>query len=144
MEMISIENLDDVSMPRLQQICFNKSDWVVNYQSLDQNVICYVKLPAAGTILHIDDRPNFCEVSVSLSKNTVTIRTHGDVSLSERTFQQFVPVSVQGIDTIIRAVDAASLCMGNVLPSETKSNKQLLKPFVLGSKLITVTSLDTT
>ncbi|XP_028392672.1 uncharacterized protein LOC114517214 [Dendronephthya gigantea] len=139
-----IEKLDEDSFPKLQRLCFNRSDWVVNC-SLDRTVITYIKLPATGAILHIDDRPIFCEVSASLSKNTVTIRTHGDavrLTQSEHTFQHFVPVSVESIDTIIRAVDAASLCIGNVLPSETKSNEHLLKSIVLGSKLVIVTLSD--
>ena len=85
----------------------------------------FVRIPGAGEaeVLHFDGRLIFCDVSLHLRENVTAIRTHGDPLLFEKNFQQFVPVSIKGIDTIIRLVDAASLCLGNAVDP----NKELLK-----------------
>ena len=133
-----IEILDEISLPRLQRLCFNRPNWITNVAPGGE-VISFVKIPgtADADALHFEGRPILCEVLVSLRQSITKVRTHGDPLLFENVFEQFVPVSVKGVDTIIRLVDAASICLGNAVKSD--HNKDLLKPRVLNSKLVTVT-----
>ena len=133
-----IEILDETLLPRFERLCYNRPNWIKNVAP-GKEVVSFVRIPRAGDaeVLHFDGRPIFCEVSLHLRENVTTIRTHGDPLFFEKIFQQFVPVSIKGIDTIIRLVDAASLCLGNAVESD--SNKELLKPCVIDSKLVTVT-----
>ena len=55
--------------------------------------------------------------------------------------EQLTPLmstSLKDIESVIRVVDAASLCMGNAIPDEQSQDEQLLHPSVLGSELVTV------
>ena len=133
-----IEILDEISLPRFQRLCFNRPNWITNVAPGGE-VLSFVKIPGAADAdaLHFEGRPILCEVSVSLRENITNVRTHGDPLLFENIFEQFVPVSIKGVDTIIRLVDAASLCLGNAVKTDPK--KDLLKPCVLNSKLVTVT-----
>ena len=74
---------------------------------------------------------------MALRENITKICNHGDPSLFEDIFEQFVPVSIKGVDTIIRLVDAASLCLGH--PVQSDPNEDLLESCLLNSKLVTVT-----
>ena len=134
-----IEILDEISLPRFQRLCFNRPNWITNVTGPGQEVISFVKIPGAGDAdaLHFEGCPILCEVSVYLRENIIKVRTHGDSLLFENIFEQSIPVSIKGVDTIIRLVDAASLCLGNVVQNDP--NKEMLKPCVLDSKLVTVT-----
>ena len=78
----------------------------------------------------------------SFSKNSLHIHTHSEAVLFQDICQQVVELSVKGIDTAIRIVDAASLCMGNIVPCNTDCNERELLCPVRGSKTISLT-LDT-
>ena len=133
-----MEILDEIALARFQGLCFNRPNWITKVAP-GKDIMSFVKIPGAEDAdeMHFEGRPLLCEVSLSLRENITKICRHGDPLLFEDIFEQFFPVSIKGVDTIIRIVDAASLCLGN--PVQSDPNEDLLKPCVLDSKLVTVT-----
>lgn len=139
-----IKSLDDNAINKLQNLCINRPKWVLNC-SVGQDKISLVKIPEATDVVPVnfEGRPIICEVSASLNQHGsegVTVRTHGDAVPFQDIVDELGPLytSIKDIETVIRVVDAASLCMGNAVPDEESQDEQILQPFVLGSELVTV------
>jgi hypothetical protein len=138
-----IKSLDDSAINKLQILCVNRSKWILNC-SVGQDKISIVKIPETTDVVPVnfEGRPIICEVSASLNQHSegVTVRTHGDAVPFQDIVDQLRPLytSLKDIETVIRVVDAASLCVGSAVPDEQSQDEQILHPFVLGSKLVTV------
>ena len=132
-----IEKLDEVSMPKLEELCLNRP---VNC-SYDNETISFVKRLTGSdvNVLQVEGRPIQCEILASFSNNSVHIHTHGETVSFQDICQQLVQLSIKSIDTAIRIVDAASLCMGNIVPYDTNCNERELLCPVRASKIITLT-----
>jgi hypothetical protein len=138
-----IESLDNRAINKLQILCVNRSKWILSC-SIGQDRISIVKIPETTDVVPVNSegRPIICEVSASLKQHSegITVRTHGDAVPFHDIVDQLRPlhISLKNIETAIRVVDAASLCVGNSITDEQSEDEQILHDFVLGSKLITV------
>lgn len=134
-----IERLDDSVVNKLQTICSKTQNWVLNC-SVGKQEISIVKIPDIP--VNVESRPIACEVSCSLIEpiSGITVRTHGDAVIFHEIATQLgqLSTSVKDIETVIRVIDAASLCMGNVVIEEQCQGEDYLHSSVLGSKMVTV------
>ena len=90
----------------------------------------------------LDGRRLVIELSVTLKPPSITICTHGEPVVLEE-FND--AVSMFAIETAIRLLESASVCMGNAVPPEQSVDsisKAQMKKSMRGSKLSTIPTSD--
>ena len=107
-----VQDFNDEMLKRINLICGNHEGWVVNAA---ENRVSLLKLPSPPEIT-IEGRRLVCEVIITLDPASIAMRTHGKEVLLKDVFgaDVGVPVSLYTIDTIVRLVEATSLCLGHL------------------------------
>ena len=107
-----VEDFNDEMLKRINLICGNHEGWVFNAA---ENRVSLLKLPSPPEIT-IEGRRLVCEVIITLDPASITMRTRGKEVLLKDVFgaDVGVPVSLYTIDTIVRLVEATSLCLGHL------------------------------
>ena len=106
---------------------------MVNFHWYKSPVLRCKKLPRTT----VDGRRLVFEIIVDVNQSKITIRTHGQpVTLEELSKSG---ISFNTVETVIRLVDSASLCMGSLVDVASKDETKL-KQTVCGSVIISMTA----
>jgi hypothetical protein len=142
-----IEQYSEEIVEKIKQLCSTADiGWIVNHSILEKRVtllkIPSVESSAFGTT--VEGRRLVCEVTIILDPPNVVLRTHGEVvSLKDIIGEEFMVVSLNVIDTVIRLVEARTLCLGHLsISRESDRESQLLQVPVSGSRLLSTTTND--
>ena len=142
-----IEHFSEEIVDKIQQLCSTGIGWIVSHSILEQRVTL-LKVPSsessatAGTTM--EGRRLVCEVTVTLDPSKIVVRTHGEaVLLKDIIDEEFEELSLSAIDTVVRLVEATSLCTGHLaITNEGDRDSHLLQVPVSGSKVLNTTTKD--
>ena len=135
-----VKDLNEEMLKRINLISSNREGWVVNATA--ENRVSLLKLPSTPEIT-IEGRRLVCEVIITLNPANITMRTHGKEVLLKDVFgaDAGVPVSLYTIDTIVRLVEAISLCLGHLEMADEHAGNFLQAP-VSGSSVLEISMND--
>ena len=146
-----ITKFDEETVKAIRGICSNNEGWMSDVSLQDKGVISLFRVPHLkreedGTDVIVDGHRVLMELIINLSPSVhMTLRTHGEPVPIEDILVSFGNdglVSIHAIDTVIRVLDAAFLCLGEEISTDADSDLQVP---VLGSQLanVKIKSVDT-
>ena len=116
---------------QINQMCSTGMGWVVNPSTSGKRVTL-LKVQSSknnATWITVEGRSLVREVILALDPPKILLRTHGEPVFVEDVIGKEFEVSMilNAIDTVIRLVEAKSLCVGHVaIPEIGNGNGQLL------------------
>ena len=146
-----ITKFDEETVKAIRGICSNNEGWMSDVSLQDKGVISLFRVPHLkreedGTDVIVDGHRVLMELIINLSPSVhMTLRTHGEPVPIEDILVSFGNdglVSIHAIDTVIRVLVAAFLCLGEEISTDADSDLQVP---VLGSQLanVKIKSVDT-